>query len=160
MKSGFVRAAGITVFAISFLLPALDLGGAPFSGRQLILYGWQCPLVVFTYLVPISTTTNDFVLVVTGILINPLVLTFLTLSVRERLPRMRVLIAVLLLLCIPSAWVEFLIMDIKPMAGFYAWVSGALLILIADLVSVIRAQALAKSTQNETDVTGQPKLDC
>jgi hypothetical protein len=110
---------GIAIYVLSFFLPSVNpysLGPFP---------GWACAWVAFFTLGERSAESLAFF----GALINPIAIAYVVLHIRNRAPRVRVGLALAILLFIPLTWVSLVVMRFPVEIGHVAWIVGLLLMM-------------------------------
>jgi hypothetical protein len=151
----YVRIAGITLFAISFALPAVRLG-SPFEAGS-SFSGWFCAglatLIAPWQLLRGTAAYRDAStwLVLFSGLINPLIVAVLVLIKWPRLTRARLIISVCLAPGFIATWVYFAKESMRPRIGHYLWVGGAVLFVLPDLLAMLPGQARLEPVSFELD---------
>jgi hypothetical protein len=142
MKTLVVRLAGLTLFVVAFFLPAVrGTGSGPGNGP---MDGWMC-----AYFAGAATggilrngpaweginVPGMMYLILSG-WVNPLVGMYLVLCLWPRLVRIRVAMAVAVLLCLSATWAFLAIAKMEPLIGHYLWAGGTLMILAGELTGL------------------------
>lgn len=109
---------GFGLYFLSFFLPAIDLAGNAVPG-------WMCAWMAF-----IGDGKYESRLAIFGGLINPIVITYIVLEVRNRAWRVRKTLALSVLAFIPITWFSLTKMDLGIRVGHVLWILGMLLILV------------------------------
>jgi len=99
--------AGLVLYPISFLLPAVTLAQQP-------MRGWACAwMSLFMW----TDTKNGSWLILFGGLINPLAIAYVMLRLIDRVPRARFVLASAILFCIPFTWLCLLTLKMGVLIG-------------------------------------------
>lgn len=109
---------GLTLYAFSFLLPAIkDSGG--------LHPGWTC-----AWLALLACSVKEVNgLAFFGGLINPVALAYIVLRILDRAPEARFLLVLAVLTFIPITWLSLITMHLGIWIGHIAWIAGLLLII-------------------------------
>ncbi len=146
---------GAVIFAVAFFVPAVgEAGKAPGSSA---VPGWVCAWItaVYGYTVPIQAIyghakldSGEWLLVLSG-WTSPFVAIYLLLYWWRKMVIVRLVLAVVILAGLVSAWLFFLTQPAShsglrqvPLLGHYLWTAGILLILISEF----RIAALRRET--------------
>ena len=152
MKIERYRVAGFCLYFAAYFLPAIAEPGKSLRALlvgQSSLPGYECAfLSIYWSLVGVvdlgwrsaEGAKLFFSLLFPG-LVNPLLLVYLVLALRQRARRARQVLAVLILVLMISSAAPLILMAMIPVAGFYFWVAGIVLMIWPDLrVAVIRTR--------------------
>jgi hypothetical protein len=109
---------GMFIYVVSFFLPAVD--------PIVDIPGWASALSALAAL-----GNHEFwsYLAFCGGLINPLVIVYIVLRIRDRAPRVRIGLASAILLFIPLTWLSLVSMKYRIEIGHVAWIAGLLLMI-------------------------------
>lgn len=125
-----IRLAGLAIFALAFLQPAVQ-----YQGQSYI--GWKCALVAWSFEQNIVMKPGahrevyEFMAAFSG-LVNPfIILTILASPIRALLVVRRIF-AVAIVGCMIATWALFAQQHISPLAGHIMWIAGALLVIVPD----------------------------
>ena len=144
---GYLKAAGIAVFALAFFLQAVTMkgpgagsgpGSGPGSGSG-PMAGWFCAWIALMAVGALFKTgmqqleAQNVLLALSG-LVNPLVLLYLGFSFTRRFARLRVGLAIAIAGCLVSTWVFFYLAKFVPREGHFLWVLGIALIVASEMV--------------------------
>ena len=121
---------GLVMYGISFLLPALSMGGAGIPGwtcawTSLWVWGNAAGLV--------EPARTGLRLTAFGGLINLATIAHGFLSIRNRAPGIRLALALTILLSVPPMWLSLLLCDLSPYIGHALWITGCILMISRDL---------------------------
>jgi len=131
--SAYALAVGATVYAISFLLPAIKF--QTFATNEVA--GWKCAWLAlampFSLIAPVAGGNSgdglfSLMLFACG-LINPLTLAYLSMRAWDRNRRRRRLVASIALGLIPLNWIFMAHGGFVPSIGHFAWIAGLLLMM-------------------------------
>jgi hypothetical protein len=115
---------GVMVYLASFFLPAVIVTRYSES-----IPGWGCALLALSPpFNPKAWTLSGLLLLAIG-LINPMVLAYLYLRVRQKGGRLRRRIAIVALVLIPPTWIFLAIEHMAVDIGHVAWIAGLLMML-------------------------------
>jgi len=122
-------ASGAIVYAVSFALPAVTLTGTPGP----TLSGWDCARFVTLFAVDLEHFNLPLF---AGALINPLALLFCILRRHGVRPKLRRILAIAALACIPMTW-YVIGHEMKIGIGHIAWVAGLLMLLFPEAAGIV-----------------------
>jgi hypothetical protein len=108
---------GLALYALSFLLPAVN------NGFQNIP-GWVCA----GFSAPLALGVGATPLFFLGFL-NPLAIIYAGLRLYDRAVRVRIALVIAIMICILLTWVFLLILQFGIRIGHIAWIAGLLLII-------------------------------
>ena len=135
-RGRWVRVAGLAVYILAFFLPAVrdraPAGAPDISGNA--YKGWFCAVVTLTNSFSRDVwTSNGFLAILSG-WINPLILVYLILLLRQRLVWPRRIVASAVVAFMFDTWVYFAVANMVPLIGHELWIVGALMILAGEIV--------------------------
>lgn len=107
---------GVGLYAVSFLLPAVDWA--------MPMRGWMCACMSL-----IAWPHEHLWLCLFGGLINPLILFYVILRFLDGAPRLRTTLAIAVLACVPLAWLSLSDLGAVMRIGHVFWVVGIFLTL-------------------------------
>jgi hypothetical protein len=148
MKSLIIRLAGIAIFAVAFILPAVrSADSGPGSGPYV---GWTCagfaiaasagiPHLFTAGALQDKEALGALCLILSG-WINPLVLLYLLFCIWKKLVLVRRLLAVAILVCIVATWVFFAKASMHPLIGHFLWIGGIVLVLSPEVFVLFKGQ--------------------
>jgi hypothetical protein len=109
---------GLTLYASSFFLPAVNLNGVHVPG-------WECAWMAFYGL---WLREHVSILAVFGGLINPIAIAYAVLRIRDRASQVRKVLALAGVAFIPITWLSLSEMELGVMVGHVLWITGLFLI--------------------------------
>jgi len=131
------RVVGLGIFAIAFFLPAVK-GGAPDSEGP-VFAGWKCASIALTETNAVIGKSVHWpppieaVLVAMSGWINPLIVLVLLLSFWRKMRIARMILGAIILACMAATWTFFVLEKVTPLVGHVLWITGALVILGAEI---------------------------
>jgi hypothetical protein len=121
-----LQIAGVVLFIVSFFLPAL-----PYNPPLAALRGYECAMWALSGAVDdLRQWSPNGLLLIMSDLINLLVPFYLVLSFIDGKEKLRTRIMFLTFACMIATWIWFARVGTFPLIGHFAWIAGALLILL------------------------------
>jgi hypothetical protein len=132
------KMAGLTVFLAAFFLPAChDTDGSSLVHATRFV-GWECAWLSISMIFDSGSLFSSFFFAFLGGCINPLIVSYLLLSLSMRFARTRKILAGAVLLCMMSTWIFFAIAHFVPLIGHMLWIAGALMILYPEFAALLQ----------------------
>jgi hypothetical protein len=132
----WIQRVAICLFALAFFLPACRDHRPTFNNKVDTYQGWECARLALMLTFSSDGYRGWGFLAVLSSWINPLTLLVFILSLANRLPRLRSVLAAAILVCLISTWVFFAAADLVPLIGHFLWAASAAAILAADTLAL------------------------
>jgi hypothetical protein len=127
-----LQVVGVAVFIVSFFLPVLHVDNRLFAP----LRGYDCAIMALSGGIDdLKHRSPCGLLLLMSDLINLLVPVYLTLSFIDGKEKLRARIMFLTFACVIATWLWFASGKTFPSIGHFAWIAGALLILLPQWVT-------------------------
>lgn len=131
------RITGLVLFTVAFFLPACYDTDHSTLVSVTRLAGWQCAWFSIFMIFDSGSLLSPLFFAFLGGCINPLILIYLLLSLTKRFAIMRKALSGIVLLCMVSTWVFFVVGHFVPLIGHVLWIAGALLILYPEFAAIL-----------------------
>lgn len=139
----WMRLMGFCIYVLAFFLPAVRdkaADGVTFS-TPTVYKGWFCAFVTIMNTFSRDVwSTSGFLAILSG-WINPLILIYLILLVRDNSVWPRRIISMTVVAFMIATWIYFAVDSMVPLIGHVLWIAGALMILSGELFRTGTAQA-------------------
>lgn len=147
----WMRVVGFCVYVLAFFLPAVReraAEGVALSSPT-IYKGWFCAFVTLMNTFSRDAwASNGFLAILSG-WINPLILIYLILLIRNNYVWPRRIITMAVLAFMVATWIYFAVASMIPLIGHVLWIAGALMILAGEVIKTGTPQTrkdVARST--------------
>jgi hypothetical protein len=128
----FCRTLGFVVLAAAFCLPACK-ATVPISGVLEVHPGWRCALLTLGAIFDRGAYQSWNILAVLSGCLHPLLLVYLGFSFARGFVLVRRILAAAILACLGATCAFFGIAHLVPMAGFFLWMAGVLMVLLPEM---------------------------
>lgn len=130
-----IQVVALGLFVLAFFLPACRDSRPTFNNHVDTYSGWLCAEMTLIFAVKPESYFGRGIFVTLSGWINPLTLLVFILSLANKLPRLRNVLAATILVCLISTWVFFAVADLVPLIGHFLWAASAAAILATDFLS-------------------------
>ena len=147
----WLRSAGFCVYVLAFFLPAVRERapeGVALSSPT-VYKGWFCAFVTLMNTFSREVWTSSGFLAILSGWINPLILIYLALLIRQNYVWPRRIVASAVVAFMVATWIYFAVASMVPLIGHMLWIAGALMILSGEVVKAgtpQNEQAAARTT--------------